>query len=55
MLVFGILVISGLGEPFGVSGVVAVGLVVVAMSGILSVVHGESYLERLLKLIKWLG
>ena len=49
------LVFSGLGEPFGLTGVVAGGIVLVLASGVLSATLGERYLEPLLRLIKWLG
>jgi hypothetical protein len=55
VLVFLILVLSGVGEPFGVSGVVAAGIVLVGASGVLSVLHGDRFIERLLKFIKWLA
>jgi hypothetical protein len=53
-LVFTFLVFSGLGEPLSVPVVVAGGIVLIVVSGILSVALGERYLGPLLKLIKWL-
>ena len=53
-LVLTFLVLSGLGEPLSVPAVVAGGVVLIVVSGVLSVALGERYLEPLLKLIKWL-
>jgi hypothetical protein len=54
-LVFVALILGGVGEPFGILGVVLLGIVLVVTSGLLSVTLGERYLDRLLRLIKWLA
>jgi hypothetical protein len=48
------LALSGLGEPLSVPVVATAGILVVLVSGGLSIAFGERYLVRLLKLINWL-
>jgi hypothetical protein len=43
----------GFMEPFGIPAVIAICLMVVAASGVLSVAFGEPFIRSLLKLIDW--
>jgi hypothetical protein len=55
LLVVTALVMFGILEPLGLSGVVVVGAVFASLSGLVSATQGERVILGLLKVIKWLA
>jgi hypothetical protein len=47
--------ITGLPEPFGMTGVIVGIIVLIGGAGLVCVTHGEPAIQVLLKLIKWLA
>jgi hypothetical protein len=48
------LVIFGLPVPFGMAGVVTLGILFIGAAGLFSVTHGERFIRGLLRVIAWL-
>jgi hypothetical protein len=48
------LVLFGLGEPFGMAGVIIGGVIFVGACAGLSVAYGEPFIRSLLKLMEWI-
>ncbi len=48
------LVLFGLGEPFGMAGVIIGGVIFVGACAGLSVAYGEPFIRGLLKLMEWI-
>jgi hypothetical protein len=43
-----------LAEPFGMAGLLTLGVVFIAVVGVLTVTHGERFVRALLNVVKWL-
>ena len=54
LIVVGVLMF-GLLQPFGATGVIIGSVIAVGVSGLVSVTHGEAAIRVLLKLIRWLA
>ena len=48
------LVMFGLPVPFGMAGVVTLGILFIGAAGLFSVTHGERFIRGLLRVISWL-
>ena len=49
--VFGL---AALAEPFGLTGLVILGVMFIGTTGVLSVTHGERFVRSVLNLVRWL-